>query len=155
MSKPCQIGLRYSLYHFSGSFKYFGVLELLGQGPWAGGPGTSLLLPCPAALCLLFSHLGIAGCCWLKPPDGNRATFWGRKGNYGACELCCESRSNREVLLRRWRKAVPYRYLLMQIESFVFSNVHFAFSLIIFSEFPYVLLVIFQSCQIKKRKPYN
>lgn len=32
---------------------------------------------------------------------------------------------------------------------------HFAFSLVIFSELPYVLLVIFQSCQIKKRRPYN
>lgn len=132
------------------------VAGATGSGSLDMGSGTSLLLPHPALPCLLFTlSRSITGCCRQKPSVANRGNAGGRKHNYCGCELCCESESNWKVLFRQWRKAVPYKYLLMQIKSFVFSNVHFTFSLLIFSELPYVLLVIFQSCQIKKRKPYN
>ena len=126
-------------------------LELWGQSPWTGGPGTSRAASLPS--CAVSPHHSVPQHRWVLSPTG--ATLWGRKGDYCACDCAVRARATGKALFRRWRKAVPYKYLLMQIKSFVFSNVHFAFSLIIFSELPYVLLAIFQSCQIKKRKPYN
>lgn len=63
-----------------------------------------------------------------------------------------------EVAFGRHRQAACYTYLGMRTKWFVFSNVRFFvffFSLVTTFELPYALLVIFQSCQIRQRKPDN
>lgn len=60
-----------------------------------------------------------------------------------------------EVAFGRHRQAACYTYLGMRTKWFVFSNVLFFFPPVMLFELPYAVLVIFQSCQIRQRKPDN